>query len=119
MIEPTVGRIVWYVPAMLGGINRPDLIEAFKKTSQPQAAIVTFVHPEGDRVNLARFSPEGVSIPETNVPLVQDDVPVPSHGGWCEWMPYQKGQAAKTESFEDKLAREKDPRAPQPGDVTT
>lgn len=106
MIEPTVGRIVWYWESLPGGFNRPDLIEQHMKDVQPQAAVVTFVYPEGQRINVTRFSRDGVSIPELGVLLVQDDIERPAHGGWCEWMPYQKGQAAKTQALEADMARE-------------
>jgi len=33
------------------------------------------------------------------VPLVQDEPGVPA-SSYCCWMPYQKGQAAKTEALE-------------------
>ncbi|MBF5006826.1 hypothetical protein ISG32_21500 [Diaphorobacter sp. NR2-3-3-1] len=36
----------------------------------------------------------------TSVPLVQDGDSCPANGYYCEWMPYQKGQAAKTEAAE-------------------
>lgn len=104
MIKPTVGRIVLYWEALPGGFNRPELIEKHMASVQPQAAIVTFVHPDSDRINVTRFSSEGIAIPQTDVPLVQDDAARPSHGGWAEWMPYQKGQAAKTQSLEARLA---------------
>lgn len=83
MITPTVGRVVWYHPE--------------KPHEQPWAAIVTYVH--SDRmVNLVVFDENGFGKPKTSVQLVQD-----SDGrglNYCEWMPYQKGQAAKTESLE-------------------
>jgi hypothetical protein len=111
IIEPTVGRIVWYWEALPGGFNRPDMIEDHMKRVQPQAAIVTWVHPvieSDDRapafmINVHRFSPDGVGIPNTALPLVQGDMPRPTQGGWCEWMPYQKGQAAKVEVLEARV----------------
>ena len=106
-IEPTPGRIVWYFDAMPGGINRPDAMEAHMRTTQPMAAVIAFVHPCGPggwRINISRLSRDGIAIPMTDVPLVQNEMDRPLHGGWCEWMPYQKGQAAKTEALEAKVS---------------
>lgn len=68
---------------------------------QAFAALVTYVHSD-TMVNLAVFDANGVPFAETSVTLVQDNQPVPA-GRYCEWMPYQKGQAAKTEALEKKL----------------
>jgi hypothetical protein len=88
MITPTVGRIVWYRP--IG----PQADE------QPWAAIIVRVHT--DRVvNLTVFDHDGYGKPKQGVQLLQEGDAVPSAGGgYCEWMPYQKGQAAKTEALE-------------------
>jgi len=90
MIVPTVGRVVWY--RTHGG-------------APEQAAIVCKVH--GDRmVNLAVFDQDGHTHALTSVKLVQEGDPVPDDSwGYCEWMPYQKGQAAKTEQLEKQAAR--------------
>jgi hypothetical protein len=62
-------------------------------------------HVWNDRmVNLAVFDSNGVAHSKTSVPLLQDDDPKPEHGFFCEWMPFQKGQAAKTEALESQLA---------------
>lgn len=83
MIKPTVGRIVWYRD------HQPGL------DYQPCAAIVTYVH--SDRlVNLSVFDCDGEHRPHTSVTLVQENDPVPN-GPYCEWMPYQIGQAKKHE----------------------
>lgn len=85
MIKPTVGRVVWF----------------YKKDGDttPLAAIVACVH--SDRmVNLCVIDPNGGSFGSTSVLLVQDGDPKPMIGSYCEWMPYQKGQAAKTEAAE-------------------
>jgi hypothetical protein len=91
MITPTVGRIVWY---------RAKLLESsHPKESPEQAAIVVRVH--GDRlVNLAVFGHSGHVVPMMWVPLVQDGDEAPIDRGYCHWMPYQLGQAAKTEAAE-------------------
>jgi hypothetical protein len=66
------------------------------------AAIITHVHH--DRlVNLAVFDANSHLHPRTSVPLVQEGDPKPEAGGYCEWMPYQKGQASKYEELERQL----------------
>lgn len=94
MIQPTPGRVVWYMPgterAALGGGD--DVL----------AAIVTYVH--SDRlVNLVVFGVTGTTHARTSVKLLQDDEQEDFLGQpHAVWMPYQKGQAAKAESLEAK-----------------
>lgn len=85
-IEPTVGRIVWYYE----NCRMP-----------PRAAIIADV--SSGRVTLGVFSWAGEPYPAKYVPVVQDGEDRPENGHFCEWMPYQKGQAAKTDKLEDKL----------------
>jgi hypothetical protein len=54
-------------------------------------------------VNLMVIDEAGAPHSETSVYLRQDGSDTPQHN-YCEWMPYQKGQAAKTEALEAKLA---------------
>ena len=89
MITPTVGRIVWFHP------------EAGVSYTQPWAALVTYVH-SATMVNLAVFNENGNPQSRTSVPLWQGDGGIPA-GMFCEWMPYQKGQAAKTEALEKQI----------------
>jgi hypothetical protein len=93
MIEPTVGRVVWYRP------NETEQI----KSDQPLAAIVAYVH-NPRLVNLAVFEPNGNHHSRTSVTLVQEGDAYLAGSSFCEWMPYQKGQAAKAEAAEAKLA---------------
>jgi hypothetical protein len=96
MITPTVGRVVWFAPA------RGDTAMTFG-VDQPCAALVAYVW--NDRmVNLAVFDHNGAFHARTSVPLLQDDDAKPEGGYFATWMPYQKGQAAKTEAAEAKLA---------------
>ncbi len=88
-IVPTIGRVVWYH-------------EANFNQGQPCAAIVAFVHSDS-MVNLAVFDPSGKQLSRTSVPLIQDGDERPDWG-YCEWMPYQKGQAAKTAELEKQVA---------------
>lgn len=90
MIQPTIGRKVWYRPGPQGdgGLN--------VWSDQPLDATVVYVH--GDRlVNLVVFDHSGQYAERRSVTLVQegDDIP---HGHYAEWMPYQNAQAKKHEA---------------------
>lgn len=80
MIKPTIGRVVWYHPA----IGAPD-------SDKTLAAIVAYVHSD-TCVNLAVFDANGVAFSQTSVFLYQGDSDRPS-SSYCEWMPFQIGQA--------------------------
>lgn len=95
MITPTHGRIVLYHPSEFD--RRPMTIH----TDKPLAAIITHVWSD-ELVNLCVFDSNGSPIARTSVPLHQGDGPCES-SPYCEWMPYQKGQAAKTEAAEAAL----------------
>jgi hypothetical protein len=88
MIEPTPGRVVWYHPA------------GSHPTAQPHAAHVAFVHDAG-LVNLMVISHDGIAYPATEIPLLQGGEQLAegmAPRGYAEWMPFQKGQAAKTDA---------------------
>lgn len=87
IIKPTVGRVVWY---WREPPTKPD--------QQPEAATVAYVHSDS-LVNLQVIDHNGVACSATSVPLRQDGEGVPNCS-FCEWMPYQKGQAAKAEELE-------------------
>lgn len=91
-IQPTVGRVVWY-----------RCYELDRKAPQPEAALIAFVHDER-KVNLCVIGHDGRTRPEENVMLVQPGDVVEVSGHFCEWMPFQKGQAAKTDAAEAALA---------------
>ena len=76
-MKPTVGRNVHYHSA----------------TGKTLAAIVTEV--DRDHLTLTVFTIDG---PQVVTGVLEGDRP----GRW-EWMPYQKGQATKTESHESEL----------------
>lgn len=90
MIQPTIGRVVWF------WLAKPS------PQTQPLAAMVTKVNAD-DNVNLVVFDTSGVPSGELHVRLLQGEE-APSGVPYCEWMPYQKGQAAKTEALEAKVA---------------
>jgi len=88
MIKPTIGRVMWYWP------------EKEDREDQPLCALVVRVHDD-NMVNLAVFNVDGSSGGALRVPIVQDGSPhTAGDSPYCEWMPYQKGQAAKTEAAE-------------------
>lgn len=95
MIKPTVGRVVLYRPQVGGG----DGHMAVNDPETPFSASITYVWNDGC-VNLSIFDHDGMQYGKTSVPLAQDRDALP---GECEWMDYQKGQAAKTEELEAEL----------------
>lgn len=99
-IKPTVGRVVWFYPYANSG-------EAgFDPTSdgEPLAAIIARVW--SDRmVNLTVFDASGKPHSRTSVELVQDAGPGrAASGGFCTWMPFQKGQAKAQEKQAESIA---------------
>lgn len=84
MIKPTVGRVVWFYK-----------YNSTKGHQGPLAAHVCKVHSDSC-VNLMVISELGTSYSKTSVLLVQENEEVPQNN-YCTWMPYQLGQAAKTE----------------------
>lgn len=90
MITPTVGRVCLYVETAE---------ETWPKVEgQPFAAIVCAVLPSGN-VNLTLFDAEGNLHTKLDTSFTEDQQP-----GHPFWMDYQKGQAAKYEALESKLA---------------
>jgi hypothetical protein len=89
-IDPTVGRVVWFWPDVSEHIDSVP--------GEPLRADICAVNADGT-VNLSVNSSRGNQQPRLNVMLVQPDEPKPEHS-FCAWMPYQKGQAAKTEALE-------------------
>lgn len=91
MINPTIGRVVLIR-------NRSGKIG-----SQDEPALVTYVHSDSC-INIGGFDANGTPFAATSVPLHQGedaDAPAWMHAAW---MPYQKGQAAKTEALEKAAA---------------
>lgn len=84
MIEPTVGRIVWYRAKLLANSPPSAILQ--------QAAIITNVH-SNRCVNLTVFSHDGLCEAAWKVPLVQEGDEAPFDESYCEWMPYQKAVA--------------------------
>jgi hypothetical protein len=120
MIEPTVGRIVWYhpdevdvAPLIIKGdeIATPMMVSV---SGQPFMAQVVCVRESG-KVNLLVTDHLAQTHKRLDVTLVQDEDTTPMFGAWCEWMPYQKGQAAATAAVESVLAKAIEPKPVEPG----
>jgi hypothetical protein len=92
MIEPTVGRVVWY-----SHNHEPSPYPQLG--NQPFAAHVAFVHSER-LVNLLVIAHTGQVFARESVILLQEGDTAPASAPYAEWMPYQKGQAAKTEALQ-------------------
>lgn len=94
MITPTVGRMLHYYPNGHEGFPC--------QVGRPLAA--TIAHVWSDTcVNLNVLDANGNPHGRTSVYLAQPEAEVPA-GGYCTWMPYQVGQAQKTEELERQLA---------------
>jgi hypothetical protein len=91
-IKPTNGRIVWFYPA-IGDPAFPPITPEYRAERGGYAAMVTWCHNDG---TISVLAADGAGNPHGRrlLPLRQDDEPDPE-GAFCEWMPYQRGQAAK------------------------
>lgn len=88
-MTPTVGRIVYYKRyGTPGGEHKSEI----------SPAIITRVHTD-ECVDLCVFNPTGLHF---NTSVMRDEE---GRGGTWDWMPYQKGQAAKTEALEMELKK--------------
>ena len=93
MITPSVGRIVWFFPEL----------EQRDPNGQPLAALVAKVIDDRT-VNLMVSAADGSTFGRQHVALLQPDDQRPydpverPDQAHATWMPYQLGQAAKTEA---------------------
>lgn len=107
MITPTPGRVVLYYPLKCGiGVGDPGPDPGDK----PLAATISWVWSD-TCVNLTVHDMNGNTYGKTSVLLHQDGNPKPD-SFYCEWMPYQKGQAAKYEGYVVEQGEPHNPRAP-------
>lgn len=95
IIKPTVGRVVWYRPSeydVNGG-----MMTAFSG-DEPQPFIGHVAYVWSDRlVNLVVYDHTGEAFRRTSVKLIQEGDEPYIGEAYCEWMPYQVGQAKKHE----------------------
>lgn len=95
MIKPTIGRVV-LVFARVSSLDK----------RQPEPALVTYVHSD-TCISVGGFNAEGHAFGLTSVYLVQDESPpLPEGSLRAEWMPFQKGQAAKYEKLAAETGKE-------------
>lgn len=106
IIKPTVGRKVWYRPCKddLIGLGAMACSATQDEPAQGQPLDATIIAVWGDRmVNVLVTDVMGKQFPVLSVDLLQaGDEPRKGVDGkiagrYVEWMPYQQGQAAKTE----------------------
>ena len=117
MIEPTNGRIVWYTPydnEIIGSFGMCVQRDSDGKIIPLAADVVAVWGPRC--INLLVKDANGKTFVCTSRPLLQDDDARPEHGGFAEWMPYQMGQAAKTEKLEAILADSRPSSTSEPND---
>lgn len=96
-ITPTNGRIMWYHPGTFLG----DIVQHDKSIGL--TAIVCHVWSD-HLVNLDVIDSNGNHHSRTSVPIVQDGSPYTvGPSPYAEWMPYQKGQAAKHDALQAQL----------------
>lgn len=102
-ITPTTGRVVQFYHTDLASLPHEfhqGVTPEEGRPYGPYAATVAWVW--NDRcVNLGVHDAIGRVHPITNVRLLQegDELP-PENQQWAQWMPYQLGQAARTEQAE-------------------
>lgn len=87
-IVPTLGRVMWFVP--FEDFQHHSGVKLYK--GQRYTAHVCFVHGENS-VNVMVIDSSGKSYGMTCVHVKQADAPEPKGIDYCEWMPYQVGQA--------------------------
>lgn len=108
-ILPSIGRKVWFYEALADA----GCLDQY----QPYDATIVYVHSPSI-VNLRVTKHSGDTIIRTSVPLRNPaGAGVDLHGSgnpYCTWMPYQMGQAAKTEAAEAKLAEAPAPAPTSP-----
>lgn len=88
MIKPTIGRVVMVQ-------RRPGSTDI----TQAEPALISYVWSD-TLINVGGFDHNGVPFGYKSLKLLQDDEEAPEYCCYAEWMPYQKGQAAKTEALE-------------------
>ena len=112
VIKPTIGRRVWFRPSAAFLASNPILTQF--NPEQPMDAGIVYVHHD-HMVNLIVTDHVGKTLAVPSVPLLaghyvaDEDTDVYC---CCEWMPYQKSQAAKTEVADKGIVLEPKYREP-------
>lgn len=84
MITPTVGRTIYY---------KPRTSEVLYVHDQPWICFITHINADGT-INVYALNEVGQPIAKNHMTLAQDRDPVE---GEVYWMPYQVGQASKSQ----------------------
>lgn len=93
IIPPTIGRKVWFRPNGVNVIGN-KLLQVFDDSQALDATVVCVA--DAQTVNLLVVDHAGVTHAAPNIRLVQPqagDLTPPEGTCYCEWMPYQVGQA--------------------------
>lgn len=100
MIQPTIGRRVWYWPSTYDRGLEHGQPATIIKADDTQACDAGIAYVHSDRlVNLSVADHNGVMHSRPSVQLVQEgDDPAPQGMGYATWMPYQLGQAKPAET---------------------
>ena len=112
VLKPTIGRRVWFRPSGAFLASNPILTQF--NPEQPMDAGIVYVHHD-HMVNLIVTDHVGKTLAVPSVPLLaghyvaDEDTDVYC---CCEWMPYQKSQAAKTEVADKGIVLEPKYREP-------
>lgn len=87
--SPTIGRRLWYRPSLA------DLQAGLVQVDADQAFDAGVVHvKDAATVTLHVTDHRGNTSVRVDTHLLADGEAAPELGGYCEWMPYQKAQAA-------------------------
>lgn len=81
MTEPTIGRKVYYFDPTTTSLTSHD-------RSKPFDVNIVYVW-SSTCINIAGFDHNGNLFSRTSVPINE----TAGASAWCEWMPYQQGQA--------------------------
>lgn len=82
MIEPTVGRVVWYYED--------------KSQTQPNAALLAFINSDGS-INIGGLNSAGYHFARQNVKLLQTDADFDGKYPYATWMSWNREQVAKAD----------------------
>lgn len=109
MIKPTVSRFVWYRPYTTPNVMVLDYAGKSQFDNglpcvmgEPLPALITAVWGD-DCVSVTVFDINGGSHGRPSIHLWHGEGERPTERRYCEWMPFQKGQATKTEEMEGRL----------------
>lgn len=99
MIEPSNGRIVWYTPFNSELLSPYGMVVQHDKDGKiiPLPAQICAVWGP-TCVNLLVTDASGRTFPVMSRTLLQDSDEPLKHGGYADWMPFQKDQAAKAKA---------------------